>query len=369
MNSYVVLGKVLGYKFFRFWGWPKILPLNLTVSLTYRCNSRCKTCYIWKKNTESELTPEEFEEIFKKLGEVYWLTLSGGEPFLRGDLVEICQSAYNHSKPRIINIPTNGLQSKIIPSRIREIIKICPQSKIIVNLSLDGIGKQNDMIRGVNGAYEKVLKTYKSLRTINAENFEVGIHTVISIFNVNELSNIYKRLLKLDADSYITEIAEERVELSTINTKITPSFEEYSQAINSISDCLRKADLKGTSKITQSLRLEYYNLVKKILKEKKQVIPCYAGFASAQIAPNGDVWTCCTRAESIGNLREVNYNFKEIWRGELVKQLRRSIIAGECYCPLANASYTNILCNFPSLLRVLHNLSWIQGRRPHLKKK
>jgi hypothetical protein len=77
-----------------------------------------------------------------------------------------------------------------------------------------------------------------------------------------------------------------------------------------------------------------------------------AGIASAQIAPNGDVWTCCIRAESMGNLREHDYDFAKVWRTAKAQLLRRSIKAGECYCPLANAAYTNMLTHGPTLLKV-----------------
>src|SRR5438045_8286435 len=77
-----------------------------------------------------------------------------------------------------------------------------------------------------------------------------------------------------------------------------------------------------------------------------------AGIASAQIAPNGDVWTCCIRAESVANLREHNYDFRSTWTTAKADALRRSIKAGECYCPLANASYTNMLCHTPTLTSV-----------------
>src|SRR5262249_39820121 len=88
---------------------------------------------------------------------------------------------------------------------------------------------------------------------------------------------------------------------------------------------------------------------KRTLVEQRQIIPCMAGVASAQIAPNGDVWTCCIRAESVGNLREHGYDFRTTWNTVKANELRRSIKAGECYCPLANASYTNMLCHTPTL--------------------
>src|SRR5205085_8174218 len=115
---------------------------------------------------------------------------------------------------------------------------------------------------------------------------------------------------------------------------------------------IRQAEYNGVSRITQAFRDRYYDIVKRTLVEKRQVIPCLAGVASAQIAPNGDVWTCCIRAESVGNLREHNYDFATTWRTAKANELRRSIKAGECYCPLANASYTNMLCHVPTLANV-----------------
>jgi len=58
------------------------------------------------------------------------------------------------------------------------------------------------------------------------------------------------------------------------------------------------------------------------------------------------------RADNLGNLRDHHYDFKEIWFGEKIKEARRSIAAHECHCPLANATYTNILHDIPTLARV-----------------
>ena len=104
--------------------------------------------------------------------------------------------------------------------------------------------------------------------------------------------------------------------------------------------------------IRDSFRVEYYKLVKRILEEQDQVIDCYAGWASAQIYADGTVWPCCVRADNLGNLRDHDYDFKAIWFGDKIKEVRRSIAAKECYCPLANASYTNMLIDPPTLTRV-----------------
>jgi len=54
----------------------------------------------------------------------------------------------------------------------------------------------------------------------------------------------------------------------------------------------------------------------------------------------------------MGNLRDHDYNFASVWSTAKGDELRRSIKAGECYCPLANASYTNMLCHPPTLASV-----------------
>ena len=352
MDRLGVFGRSFGYKMFRSVGWPRLLPVNLTVSLTYRCNSRCKTCNIWKRPAVDELSVEEYDQVFKKFGEAYWFTLSGGEPFLRNDIVEVCRRVHDNCKPGIINIPTNGLLCDVIPGRVKEILEVCRGSQVVVNVSLDGFGGQHDEIRGVKGNFERTMKTYAGLRALEAGNFELGIHSVISVFNVGELPKVHEQLRALNPDSYITEIAEERVELGTIGAGITPGLEAYSGAVDYLSDYVKNNEWQGTSKLTQSFRLEYYKLVKRTLKEKRQPIPCFAGFASAQISPDGDVWTCCIRADPLGNLRAADYDFRKVWFSEKANKLRASIKAGECYCPLANASYTNMLCNFKTLAKV-----------------
>lgn len=348
----LVILKVPGYWLFRRYRYPRILPLNLTVSVTYRCNSRCLTCNVWKKKTD-EFTAAEFDRTFRSIGtSPYWLTMSGGEPFLRQDLVEICSSAYTHCAPGIINIPTNGILYRLIPGMVGEIAESCPESQVIVNLSIDGIGEKHDAIRGVRENFERSMRTYDALRALDHPNLSLGIHTVISRYNAREIPEIHAFFAGKGPDSYIAEIAEERVELGTVGSGIAPSEEEYGAAADFLIGKAGQARRPGISGITQAFRMEYYGRVKEILRRREQVLPCYAGFASAQIAPDGDVWTCCVRAEPIGNLRNVDYDFRKIWFGAEAERLRASIKGKECFCPLANAFYTNLLCDPGSLVRI-----------------
>jgi hypothetical protein len=54
----------------------------------------------------------------------------------------------------------------------------------------------------------------------------------------------------------------------------------------------------------------------------------------------------------MGNLREHDYDFGSVWRTAQGDELRRSIKARECYCPLANAAYTNMLTHGPTVRKV-----------------
>jgi len=336
-------------------GRPMGLPANITVSVSYRCNSRCKTCNVWLLPND-DLVLEEWDRVFESLGRApYWFTFSGGEPTLRKDLPDMAESAYRHCRPGIINIPTNGIQHKIIPGRIERVLHAAPKSEVIINLSLDGVGTRHDELRGVRNNWTHAMATYAALKDLKKQykHLTLGIHTVISNFNVDlfaELCEYVQRELK--PDSYITEIAEERVELDTVGLGITPTVGNYTVAIDALLESMRDQHLTGIAEVTQAFRRQYYEIVKRTLREHRQVIPCLAGVASAQIAPNGDVWTCCVRAQSMGNLREHDYDFGSVWRTRAAGQLRRSIKAGECYCPLANAAYTNMLMHAPTVTKV-----------------
>jgi len=351
-----IIPKIPLYYSSRMFGFPQILPINLTLSVSYKCDSRCKTCNIYKKKV-TELALDEWQRIFSSVGkDLFWATISGGEPFLKNDLVAIVCSLYDHCQPAIINIPTNGILNENIPQQVKKIASYCEKTQIVINVSIDDIEERHDIIRGVSGSYEKANKTFFALKALKNPNLSVGIHTVISKFNVNRIPEIYNHIQQFNPDSYITEIAEERVELDTVGAEISPGYMEYEKAINFLTKKIKQKDFKKIGKITHAFRMEYYKTVKQILKKRTQLVPCYAGVASAQIAPDGDVWACCVKAESMGNLRDAEYDLKKIFFAEKAKFIRNKIKEGKCFCPLANTSYTNMLFSIKSLCRVGLNL-------------
>ena len=342
-----------------------MLPMSLTVSVTFKCNSQCKTCKIYQRQAE-HMSVAEYEKIFSTLvHSPRWITISGGEPFLREDLPEICATIYSQCRPAVINIPTNGLLHWRIPSAVEKITASCPGAKIIINLSMDGVGNEHDEIRGVSGNYEKTIKTYRALKEIQrsgARNLSLGIHTVISRFNVESIPEIVPALLSLDPDSYITEVAENRVELKTVDLDITPTAEEYERAIEFLVNRISRRRFTGVGRIIQSFRLEYYEHVKSLLFGKPAKWPCYAGFASAQIMPDGEVWECCIKGNSMGNLQGVDYDFPSVWFSERADRIRQTIKRNNCRCPLANMAYTNMLLHPPTLMRVAVRALLMKGK-------
>lgn len=346
------------------------MPINITFSVTSKCNSRCLTCNVWKIYADNpelqkeEFKTEEFVKTFQSIGKSpFWFTMSGGEPFLRNDLDKICEAAYDQCQPAIINIPTNGILSNTIENTTKKILEKCPKTSIIVNLSLDGVGPKHDEIRGIAGNFDRSLDTFQRLKRLRNEfpNFELGIHSVVSKFSIDTLLKTYEYSKNLEPDSYITEVAEERSELFTKNSGITPNPKDYEHFINELTEKIKQDSLasgKKVSGITNAFRLVYYRIATQVLKEKRQIIPCYAGYASCQIMPLGDIWPCCILGydATMGNLRDVGYDFKRIWHSKKAQQIRKSMREGNCYCPLANAHYTSILCNISTLIRVLPNI-------------
>jgi MoaA/NifB/PqqE/SkfB family radical SAM enzyme len=341
-------------------GWPRLLPFSLVISVSFRCNSRCKTCGVWRKAGD-EMSAEEWRQVFARLGHSpFYLTFTGGEPFIRADLDEIVIAGLELCRPTVVTIPTNGLLTRRTIAKVDSICAAASHSRIGINLSLDGIGKEHDEIRNVPGNWDRAMETWQGLKELQARhsNLVLSVHTVVSKFNAHRIHEIVEGLEFLEPDSYITEVAEERVELDTVGWEITPSPEEYGPIADLMSARAKAVPTMGLARFTQAFRAQYYQLAKRILYEQTQVIPCQAGWASGHIAPDGDVWTCCVRAEPVGNLRQTGYDLRPIWyeRTGHIRRLRRSIAALECACPMANASYANMLLHPSTVARATRDV-------------
>lgn len=371
--------KLLSYRINRWFGFKKINPMTVTYSVTAACQSKCKTCQIGHmymehpERAQNDLTIEEIEKIFKTMSPTYFFNLSGGEPFLRKDLPQIVALACKYLKPRVIHTPTNAILSDRIIEYTEKIINIIrkydPAVPFTVKPSIDGVGALHDEIRGVKGNFEKLLKTIDGLKKLEEkyDNFHLELGTVISNFNIDYLGEIEDFVHSLGVESYRNEVAECRTEFFNLNDPITPPAEVYQKLIKDFARKVEEniASKKNLAKTTEALRVVYYDIAGKILKENKQVIPCYAGVSNVHINFDGGVWPCCVLGyeKEMGNLRDFNYDFRKLWSSPKAEEVRKYIRNKHCACPLANQGYSNILMHVPSLFRA--SIKTMQFSRKH----
>ncbi len=369
---YRILPKIIRYKIFHLGFGRPVGPITLTYSVTAACQSLCKTCNIGAKffedpsRRDKDLKFDEIEKIFKSIGQVYFFNISGGEPFIRKDLPQIIGLACKYLKPRIIHTPTNALMPERIRDLTRESLEIINSFDstvpFTVKPSIDGVGPIHDEVRGIKGNFKKLEKTIGYLKEVEKEysNFHLELGTVISNFNVNHLAEIEDYVHSLGVQSYRNEVAEQRTEFFNIGDPITPNAETYEKLMRSFSEKIRKnmAGKRKLTKVTEALRLAYYELATRILREKRQVIPCYGGISNAHINYDGALWPCCVLGYSkeMGSLRDNDYDFQKVWNSSEARSVRKYIKDGNCACPLANQSYSNILCSPVYTAKAIRNV-------------
>jgi MoaA/NifB/PqqE/SkfB family radical SAM enzyme len=340
---------------FRAWGWPALLPLNYTISVTTRCNYRCATCRIYQSNIP-EMGIEDYRKMFLSMGRsAYWVTFSGGEPFLREDFRDIVDLCCGACRPKLVNIPTNGSMPERTATVVRDLANSHPKVNFIVNVSLDSSGEEQNSIRGSRDAWRNAVSTIEALKKDQPANLLTGIGTVISKVNLAGFEGQRSELAKLGADSMVAEVAENRIELLNSDLDITPSPEDYRAIADLLIGEIDSGRKRGWAGIAQSFRRQYYDYVCRILQGGSG-LPCYAGFASVQIMPDGAVWGCCIRGDEMGRLPDHGYDFKKLWHASQARQARKKIKARKCACPLANASYTNMIFDLRASLKVIRDM-------------
>ncbi len=318
--------QIMGYKGFRAFGFPKMMPSNSVFSVTNACNSRCKTCHIWEKYRKNsklakeEMTTKQWIKTWKTMGPSTFCVFTGGEPFLRKDAYELLLGIQKYKKPKILTICTNAT----FPERIEKVLdkfirQMNKDINLTVNISLDHIEEKHDEIRGIPGNWKKLLETTKVIRRLQKKYGHPNLcyHTVVSKWNVHDVPKIYDYVVnKLKPDVYIMEPSELRYELGTIKTDILPKKEDLAKVFRVYSTN------KNVTKLTNLVRKIY---IDKYIKGKG--LPCYATFNHVQITTNGNVWACCMMADKspLGNLHNVDFNFKKIWFSKKADEIRKKV--------------------------------------------
>ena len=173
-----------------------IAPTVLHVNVNMRCNTQCAMCNIWEMKSSDALSVKQFDEIFSDpvYRGVEYVVLAGGEATLRHDLPEIVEVMHKQMpKIKKIMLPSNVINRSSIQKQYPPIARYCAEHRIRLTLgvSLDGIGDTHDKIRGVKGAFAKVMENIQFMKELQKEvPFNMSIDPTIFSLNVNELQKL-----------------------------------------------------------------------------------------------------------------------------------------------------------------------------------
>jgi MoaA/NifB/PqqE/SkfB family radical SAM enzyme len=337
-------------------------PIHLTFFLTRRCNSKCPFCFYLKSkaapDNSDELSLDEIRRISSSFGSLLWLAFSGGEIFLRDDIVEIARTFYQNNRPAIMLLPTNGLLPELIREKTVQVLKDCPKSVIALKLSLDGLNTDHDEIRNAPGSFDRTMRTYELLGGLLDQypHFELGINTVFSLGNQEKMDSIIDFVRDLTRIKTHT-ISLVRGELADETFK-NVDFRKYLSAIEKIEANLknrtssiyrfRGAKIKAAQDILQR------RLIHKTTDEQKRLIPCYAGRLNIVLTESGEVYPCEILSGSFGNIKDHDFDIPHVMNSDKAKRIIRSIMEGKCFCTHECYFMTNILFNplfYPQLLK------------------
>lgn len=280
--------------------------LNGTVIVTYRCNARCTMCNRYKcpSKPEEELTLNTI----KKLPEMYFTNITGGEPFIREDLPDIVRELYKKSD-RIV-ISTNGYFKD-------RIIKLCEEfPNVGIRISIEGLEETNNKIRGLNDGYNKGYSTLKEL--VKMKHPDVGFGMTVQDANAKDLVALYKKAEELNMEFATASLHNSFyfVEAKNIIKDRMMVAKEFEKLIN---------ELLNTKSPKKWFRAYFNHGLINYIFGQKRLLPCDMAFDTFFIDPYGDVMPCngTKEKEVMGNLN--NQSWDELWNSEQADIVRQKV--------------------------------------------
>jgi radical SAM protein with 4Fe4S-binding SPASM domain len=279
------------------------LPWNVHLDLTYRCNERCIHCYLDHEDY-GEMTTLEIECVLRQLAEAgtLFLTLSGGEIFLRQDLFELI--AYARRLLFDVSVKTNALL--VDAEKARRLQELGVRGVQISIYSADP--EVHDSITKVRGSLARSLA---AIRLLQGQGLHVKIACPLMTHNLaayrgvqalaEELRIPYILDLtitpKMDGDTSILSLRNPSQDLLPILQD--PIFNPKSCDRDDVFQPSLATGATGSSSAS-GLESHAYD-----------DIPCSAGHNSCYISPYGDVFPCVQMPVATGNVRRER--FEEIW--------------------------------------------------------
>lgn len=324
------------------------LPTYVVLFVTARCNLKCKMCFYWRRienaNGSVELNLGEIEVISRSFGYIANLAVSGGEPFLRDDLDQICYIFYKNNGLRFMNIPTNGSMPERVEFITEKILNVCKKATVAIELSLDGIEGTHDFIRGVSGSFRNLIATYGRLCKLKRKfsNLWLKVNTTFSSYNQDHMDEIMRYVeenMNVD-DFYIAMLH------GMPRDPMAGSFslDKYIKYISLL-------EAKGSSSKNNLLGRLLFTVRKILTEEIINVMrtgrfnsPCTALRKIIVLDEIGNVFPCETITETLGNLRDFDYDIKKIIYSKRRYEFeKRYKITSGCNCNWGCAIFNNII--------------------------
>lgn len=170
------------------------IPISAAFELTGRCNFSCKMCYVCHRPDDktavcNELSAREWIETGRQARDagLFFLTLTGGEVFLRNDFFEIykafCEMGFR------LTIYTNA---SLITREKARLLGDTPPAKVSITL----YGASPETYARVTGHKDGYGKTIRGIEALKAENINVALRTTVVKDNYKEfyqLNNLAKQ--------------------------------------------------------------------------------------------------------------------------------------------------------------------------------
>ena len=274
-----------------------------TVIVTYRCNAKCNMCNVWQNPTKpaEEITLDDI----KKLPEMAFTNITGGEPFIREDIPDIVRELYKKSD-RIV-ISTNGYFTD-------RIIALCKEfPKVGIRISIEGMQQTNDAIRRIPDGFERGYDTLKTL--VEMGHPDVGFGMTVQDSNCEDLVPLYELSDKMGME-FATATLHNSFYFHKDDNKVNDKYKVAQNFEKLINELLK-------SKSPKKWFRAYFNhgLINYIYGNKR-LLPCDMSKNAFFIDPFCDVVPCNGMKEKavMGNLREQDWN--TLWNSDQAQKVR-----------------------------------------------
>lgn len=279
-----------------------IAPTVLHVNVNLRCNTRCAMCNIWELKSPHALSIEQFERIFSDpvYARIEYVILAGGEPTLRNDLPEIVELMHKHM-PRLkkLMIPSNVINHLSVQQQYPRVARYCADRKIRLTLgvSLDGIGETHDKVRGVKGAFEKVMANIEYMKQLQKEiPFNMSIDPTIFSMNVHEMQKLKELAERLDMPItfQIASLADDYYHNADIEEVLEVNHEGRVRMVEFLKRQLAESSL------LDALGYYYAEVVENLEGARTRGLPCPFADQGLLLNPDGSL-QYCHNSRPIGN--------------------------------------------------------------------